>query len=486
MKCLVVGIVFNLNISDIAPFFVSLRKHYKGEICIITPEKNQQILDFYKQYNVNVVDIKLNNDRHVAFKQRISIINTLLKCVYHNVDKVFFTDVRDVYFFGDIFTCKTSAEITFFAEPQLIGNCSINSRWYEMCYGADELNKVRNNLIICNGTILATKQGMLNYTELMLDEVDKSNYVTDQTNTNYLIHNNKISNFEILKHGEGPIGTFTHDKNMSECVVVDHRLFNKNNNTAVLVAHQYDRCEVLNNYISNYCFFDKHLSNREIYELCTALYNGDQKFIELRNFIVSNRYGFCDNEHYVMWDKLVHNQRNHFKFIEIGVYKGQMIALLSLLAKRHNLNCNIYGVTPLEEVGDKYTVYDKVDYLGIIKLVHQTFGVEFNENQLIKGLSTDSNIKNKVRSLGGFDIVYVDGGHDYETVVSDINLAKEICNVGGYIVMDDSSNYKDFNGLNIFQGHNEVSLATIDHLANDVHFSEKSCVGHNRIFQKSI
>lgn len=475
MQNVIIGIVFNLTVQQLIPFLKSARQYYADKICIITSETDEKILALYKQYNVDVHYTEVSNDRNIAFKERLYIINNLLKTTYNNVDRVFFTDVRDVFFFGNIFDYTSNFDITFFSEPCTMEKCTINSRWFEMTYGADLLNDIKDELIVCNGTILATKLGMLHYTECMIAEINKVEYVIDQPITNRLIFNKTINNFEVRKHNEGPVGTFAHDENMSFCTL-----------SKLLVVHQYDRCPVLNNHITNYCFFDKHISNKEMYQLCTNLYNEDKELTLFRNYVTKNKLGFLDNEHMVMWDKLVYNLSNNFRFIEIGVYKGQILTLVAILAERYKKQYTIYGVSPLSNVDDKYTTYEDTNYLDCIKLLHKTFNIYFNENQIIKGLSTDDDIKRRILELGSFDIVYVDGGHDYNTVVSDIKLAKKICNKNGYIVMDDSANFIDFEDLNIFKGHYEVALATNDYLANDDNFIEKSCVGHNRIFQKSV
>jgi hypothetical protein len=475
MKNLIVGIVFNLSVQQLIPFLKSARQYYADKICIITSETNENILALYKKYNVDVHHTEVSNDRNIAFKERLYIVNNLLNTIYNDVDRVFFTDVRDVFFFGNIFDYTSNFDITFFSEPCVIEKCDINSRWYEMTYGSESLYNIKNELIVCNGTILATKSGMLHYTDCMISEIDSIEYVIDQPITNHLIFNKKIKNFEVRRHIEGPVGTFHHDANMSFCTLDN-----------LSVVHQYDRCPTLSTYIANYCFFENRISNKEMYQLCTKLYNQDQELTLFRNYITKNKLGFLDNEHMVMWDKLVHNLPTNFRFIEIGVYKGQILTLVAILAERYKKQCTIYGVTPLSNVDDKYFRYDDVNYLDCITILHKTFDINFNENQIIKGMSTDDLVKEQILKLGSFDVIYVDGGHDYETVKSDIQLAKKISSKNSYIVMDDSATFSNFDGLNIFKGHLEVARATDDYLTNDVNFIEKSCVGHNRIFQKIV
>ena len=107
-------------------------------------------------------------------------------------------------------------------------------------------------------------------------------------------------------------------------------------------------------------------------------------------------------------------------------------------------------------------------------------------SQIIKGLSTDPLIKKQIRKIAPFDIVYIDGGHDYASVVSDIKLAKEICKNNGFIVTDDASYWKDFGSLDfLFCGHKSVSKAVKNFLEQDQQYTEEYCVGHLRAFRKN-
>lgn len=228
----------------------------------------------------------------------------------------------------------------------------------------------------------------------------------------------------------------------------------------------------------------ENMSDVEIYNWCSREYANDTSLHELRNFVKNNNYGFCDNEHYVMWREIVNLLPNNFNFLEIGVYKGQILCLVPKLAKNINKPCNFLGVTPLNTSGDKYSVYNNDDYSENVTNIFKTFNVPFDLNKnILCGLSTDETIKNELKTKK-FDVIYIDGGHDYETVVSDIILAKEILNENGFIVTDDSSCYKNLSGLPIFTGHIDVCNAIKDYLEPDTNYVEILCVGHNRVFKK--
>jgi hypothetical protein len=235
-------------------------------------------------------------------------------------------------------------------------------------------------------------------------------------------------------------------------------------------------------------FFEKNKKNNlnEIYELFLNEYNNDLTLINHRTYIEDNNLGYGEKPFHVIWREIVNSQPKKFKFLEIGVYKGQVLSLVKLLSDLKNKECEFYGVTPLSNVGDKYSKnYDTVDYVLIIESLFKKFNLEFNLNtNIINGSSVEEGIKNKVKQLGIFDVVYIDGCHDYDCVVSDILLMKEITKNGSYIIMDDASCYKPINRIGAHLGHHDVCNAVRDHIENDNCFEEVICVGHNRVFKK--
>ena len=127
---------------------------------------------------------------------------------------------------------------------------------------------------------------------------------------------------------------------------------------------------------------------------------------------------------------------------------------------------------------------DKENYLEIITSLFNHFNLEFSvDKNLIKGDSTSEDIKNEIRKFNFFDVVYIDGCHDYNCVVSDILLMKEVTKLNSIIVFDDSSCFKQIPENN-FKGHIDVCNAIKDYLENDSMFIEILCVGHNRVFKR--
>ncbi len=206
-----------------------------------------------------------------------------------------------------------------------------------------------------------------------------------------------------------------------------------------------------------------------------------------RDWIVQNDWGYGNRAFHWMWYIISKDLPYAFKFLEIGVFKGQVISLMSLLNKLHKKEGRIFGITPLDNAGDKYSKHPDVDYEEHIMKIYQQFGLDAEDLNIIQGLSNDPEIIETTQEQGPYDVVFVDGCHDYEVVVSDIMNYGEMLVPGGLMVIDDVSNY-----LNIpdglirmdWRGLEDVSNAARDTIEKDNRFEELFAVGHNRIWRK--
>lgn len=225
--------------------------------------------------------------------------------------------------------------------------------------------------------------------------------------------------------------------------------------------------------------------NDEIY------YEFEQKVDEYeflkKHFEIVNNYalGYGEKSFWYLWLLLFSELANDSKFLEIGVYKGSILSLSQLCAKKLNKSINSYGITPLENIGDKYSNYEKSNYLENIKYLFSMLNVSGNKTQIIKGLSTNEKIKNETSKHGPFDMIYIDGGHDYETVVNDIDFAKNNLKTNGYLIMDDASSFLKITPNNTrFNGHADVAFAIKNYLDNDDQYKHVLACGHNRVWQR--
>ena len=191
--------------------------------------------------------------------------------------------------------------------------------------------------------------------------------------------------------------------------------------------------------------------------------------------------GMGDNAFHWMWKLIVDEQEPDFRFLEIGVFKGQVPSLIRFLADRTGRKADIYGVTMLSSFGGKNTTHPEGDYLAAIKEMHDHF--EQPMPTLIVGDSTSDVVHERVKLLGLLDIVYVDGCHDYDYVAQDLVFYAPLVRTGGYLVTDDSAcNLKQPWGF--FQGIQDVTRAVLTFIATDPHWEHVFTVCHNRVWRK--
>ena len=188
-----------------------------------------------------------------------------------------------------------------------------------------------------------------------------------------------------------------------------------------------------------------------------------------------------------MWFLLIKEMPLDFKFLEIGVFKGQIISLVSMLNFFHSKNGKVFGITPLSKSGDKYATHPDINYYEAIQFIYSQFNLDGNDLSIIEGFSNNQNVINMAEKEGPFDLVYIDGSHDYEVVCSDIINYSKMIKKGGYLILDDAScNLNIPDGLIRlnWRGLPDVCRAVSDTIEKDINFDHCFAIGHNRIFQK--
>ena len=201
-----------------------------------------------------------------------------------------------------------------------------------------------------------------------------------------------------------------------------------------------------------------------------------------RSYYSIDRRGFGEDAFHTMWWRLVRRFKPE-SFLEIGVYRGQVISLIALLARIEGIDCKVTGISPFSSAGDSVSRYrNDVDY-RLDTLAHFKH-FRLPEPALVNAYSTDPAALAVIASQR-WDMIYIDGNHDYDIVVKDWEACSNAIKPGGIIILDDS-------GLST--SYQPPVFATGGHpgpsrLASEIdakYFTEILQMGHNRVFQHRL
>ncbi len=201
-----------------------------------------------------------------------------------------------------------------------------------------------------------------------------------------------------------------------------------------------------------------------------------------RTYFSKERRGFGEDAFHAMWWRLIRRYQPK-TFLEIGVYRGQTISLVGLIARLESFACDITGISPFTSAGDSVSDYsEEIDYHDDVLRNFQHF--DLREPRLVRAFSTEPAARDVIRECP-WDCVYIDGNHDYEVVQADWRACADAAAPGGLIVLDDAG---------LTTSYRPPPFATAGHpgpsrLAEEIdrsRFRELLQVGHNRVFQKVV
>ena len=201
---------------------------------------------------------------------------------------------------------------------------------------------------------------------------------------------------------------------------------------------------------------------------------------EHRAYFKQNLRGFGENAFHAMWWVLLREYQPQL-CLEIGVYRGQVISLWALIAQMLKFPCEIHGISPFTPIGDAVSAYrEDVDYLTDTLDSFKFFNLP--APTLVKALSNEPVTIEHIASHN-WNLVYIDGSHDYEIALADYRLCRDHLAPGGLLVMDDASLDTSFRPpMFSFAGHPGPSQVAAEFAMKEMKFL--GAVGHNNVFQK--
>src|SRR5258708_6595877 len=200
-----------------------------------------------------------------------------------------------------------------------------------------------------------------------------------------------------------------------------------------------------------------------------------------RAYFRRDQRGFGEDAFHAMWWILLREFKPE-RCLEIGVYRGQVISLWAMTAKTLGYSCEVHGISPFLPVGDAVSNYrEDVDYLADTLKSFDAF--DLPHPTLVCALSIDPSAV-KHLSTQKWDLIYIDGSHDYKTVFADYILCRDHLTPGGLLVMDDASLGTPFKPPRFsFAAHPGPSLVAVEFAIKELKFL--GAVGHVNVFRSA-
>jgi hypothetical protein len=251
---LIMGLWTGLPFAGLEPFIASLRRTtFGGDVCLVVAEVDAETISEISAYGIKVerMDHMSIPPMHYQAARYFAYLQFLARNsdIYANV---MITDVHDVVFQSDPFEYSLPADVVFAQERCLIGDSATNRNWIADTYGAAVADNLRNCMISCASTTFGTVAGMLRYLAAMTTELATlaGHEIlrlsgSDQGIHNYLIRMRPLR-FAWLDRDDWLVATVhfvpgTAVEATPAGVLIDGRL--------VPVLHQWDRNEIIDNYV---------------------------------------------------------------------------------------------------------------------------------------------------------------------------------------------------------------------------------------------
>lgn len=196
---LLIGAITNYNWDNVAQFFNSyVQAGFENCDCVMftgnmTEETNERI----RQCGVDVRPIPDELMKKSIINIRWRIFSDFLKENEGKYDLVLTADIRDVIFQRDLFKlCDKDKPFLGIALEDGNLDTEINKGWLVNAYGEEIQQAIKNNPIICVGTVWGTAEEFRKYSEVMaerlLSEWSERVHPIEQAVGNYIIYYEKL------------------------------------------------------------------------------------------------------------------------------------------------------------------------------------------------------------------------------------------------------------------------------------------------------
>jgi hypothetical protein len=243
-KNLILSTIVKYPLDIILPFFKSfIRVNFKNcDIVMFIKDVSQSIIEYLKSIGVITYNISKNYKNIEITKLRWKLYIDFLKKKKNEYNLIFIADVRDTIFQKDIFQYYRNYKpfIGLAIEDGTL-NQGFTKIWLIGYIGIEKHKTIKNQRIICFGSIWGTPSEILEFSIILWDNVKMNKNSTDQGIGNYLFYYEKFFNSCFIKSDNyGPVMTIGRTKRANIELDTNNNILNFGGEIAAVV-HQYDR-----------------------------------------------------------------------------------------------------------------------------------------------------------------------------------------------------------------------------------------------------
>ena len=243
-KNLIIGAISNYSWETVAMFFKSIVKSkiHNYDCVIFVRMISEIVIKRIKEYGVIIYEIP---DKY----KYDSIINIRWKLYFDYLNErkdeynlILATDIRDTIFQKDIFKLYQN-KTSFLGVPLEDGTLQqkVNKIWIIDYVGQELYETIKNERIICVGTIWGTLDKFMEFSIILYKALLKKPSAVEQGVANFLFYHDKIFNNCMIKSDNyGPVMTIDLTNRSNLFIDKQGNLLNFNKEIASVV-HQYDR-----------------------------------------------------------------------------------------------------------------------------------------------------------------------------------------------------------------------------------------------------
>jgi hypothetical protein len=277
-KDLILGYIHGYQWPQVAPFVNSLRDtDFSGDICFFASGTNEATRKTLRETGIQVIEVPTPQFKlrrkisklwwlfrlapqklHRPLLKSLGDLLVLRYILYEeflsqqgqNYNRVLITDIRDVVFQKNPFSCAPQAGIHFFEEAKgrTIASEPKNSKWIRRSFGRKIFNEYADKPILCFGTIMGTTGGIRDFINFWLPIVSSARSIkpcVDQGAFNVAVPRYPHQHYQTHKNGESLVLTMGL-MSLTDLIIDSDGQVTDQSGKIIPLLHQFDRISQIN------------------------------------------------------------------------------------------------------------------------------------------------------------------------------------------------------------------------------------------------